>query len=76
MKYEIEINEMKPNEMYLHQEGFTLSKDEEEDPAVEFHTTVPGGFPYINIRSGKNAGKRFIIRPAELQKLCEFLVDA
>ena len=73
MKVEIEVKECQENEMYMHQNGFKLGNDEKD--AVWFNTTVPGGFPYIFIREGKNEGKRFIIEGKELQKLCEYLMN-
>ena len=75
MKFEIEVRECERLEMYLHQSGFTLDEKDKKE-AVVFNTTVPGGFPYIFINTGKNKGKRFIIDSKELQKLCEKLVDA
>lgn len=74
MKIELEIRECKDNEAYLHQSGFTLNDGENVD--VNFCTTVPGGFPYIFIETGKNKGKRFIIDGIECQKLCEYLINA
>lgn len=60
--------------MPLHQKGFSLGDN--STTYAEFHTSLPGGFPYFCIKSGKNKAMTFYVSGNELERVLTELIDS
>lgn len=66
---------LKKGGMALHQEGLTISEKGKE--VLAYHTTVPGGFPYIMIKDGPNKGTWMVVSTATfMEDLTALLTEA
>ena len=70
----IKLTKVSENTLHLWQEGFNL-KNEKSEVVLTYGTTIPGGMPYIFVKSGPNKGNRFEVLLSEMDRVCKNLLE-